>query len=192
MDNITAPVALAISLLVGLFVALAVQLLFVPWQRKKITGSNKSDRVKFTINDSSESTPSDSPKRKQRPSSLVQTDSAHLPAITEQTELTSFNNLSALNPMIYSDDKSQQNGGKNHVLTNGNHKIDPKIIEKAENLLGKHRSLDNTDLTITSLNYIDEHHQQNGYLRSHNQREPLQSYFDNQLNHQLSPNSKQR
>lgn len=192
MDNITAPIAVGISLLVGLVVGVAVQLIFVPWQRKEITSSTQSGRVKFTINDSSESTPSGSPKRKQRPSSFVQTDSAPLPAITEQTELASFNNLSSLNPCFYSNDKSQRNGGINHALTNGNHKIDPKIIQKAEHLLSKNRSLDNTDLTITSLNYIDEHHQQNGYLRSQNQREPLQSYFDNQLNHQLSPNSKQR
>lgn len=42
------------------------------------------------------------------------------------------------------------------------YKFDPKIVKKAENLLRGTRpnmlttSLDNTDLTITSLNYIDE------------------------------------
>lgn len=65
-----------------------------------------------------------------------------------------------------------------------NCKIDPKVIEIAENLLGKHRSLDNTDLTIAILN-------PQLYRRTPptNQYEPLQSYFDNQPNHQLSPNS---
>lgn len=192
MDNISIPIAVGISLIIGLVIAVVVQLFFVPWQRKQITGSGQSGRVKFTINDSSESTPSGSPKRKQRPTSFVQSDSAPLPSITEQTELASFNNLSGLNPCLYPNDKQQQNGANNHAIANGGYKIDPKIIEKAENLLGKDRSLDNTDLTITSLNYIDEHHQQNGYMRSHNQREPLQSYFDNQLNHQLSPKPKQR
>lgn len=41
------------------------------------------------------------------------------------------------------------------------YKFDPKMIKKAENLLRPNNmhttSLDNTDLTITSLNYIDEY-----------------------------------
>lgn len=191
MDNITASTAVGISVVVGFIVAIIVQLIFVPWQRREITGNTLSGPVKFTINESSESTPSGSPKRKQRPSSHIQSDTKLLPAITEQTELTSFNNLSGVNPCLYPNDKTQQNGGRTPSITNGNYKIDSKIIEKAENLLSSHRSLDNTDLTITSLNYIDEHHQQqNGYLRSANQSEPLHSYFDNQHHRQLSPNTK--
>lgn len=179
MDNISTGVALLISLSVGLIIALAVQLFVVPWQRRKITGNDLSNGpVKFTINDSSESTPSGSPKKNRRPASFVQSD---LPAITEQTELASFNNLSGLNPCFY------QNGGKHDAkngLSKGNYKIDPKIIEKAEILLDKNRSLDNTDLTITSLNFIDEYQQQqqqqqqNGYLPTKNDRESIQSYFN--------------
>lgn len=164
MDGISAPIATGISVVIGLVVGLLVQILLVPWQRREITGNHEGGRVKFTINDSSESTPSGSPKRK-RPASLVQSDSKPLPAITEQTELASFNNFNALSPCLYPNDNSQQNGGKNLLLTNGSYKIDKKIIEKAENLLGKNRSLDNTDLTVTSLNFIDEHHQQNGHIR---------------------------
>lgn len=39
------------------------------------------------------------------------------------------------------------------------YKFDPKLMKKAEGLLNGARttSLDNTDLTITSLNYIDEY-----------------------------------
>lgn len=185
MDNITAPIAIGISVVIGLVIALIVQLVFVPWQRREITGNVAGGRVQFTINDSSESTPSGSPKRNRRPASLVQSDSKSLPAITEQTELASFNNLNGLSPCFYADDKTQQNGTKTHSLVNRNYQIDPKIIEKAECLLGQNRSLDNTDLTITSLNFIDEHHQQNGYTRT--ACEPLQNYFDNQLNHQTSP-----
>lgn len=143
MDNITAPIALAISVVIGLVVALLVQLFFVPWQRREITGNSDGGRVKFTINDSSESTPNGSPKRNRRPASLVQAESKPLPAITEQTELASFNNLSGLNPCFYPNDKTQHNGGKNHTLANGNYRIDPKIIQKAENLLAKNRSLGN-------------------------------------------------
>lgn len=193
MDNIPAPIATAISAVIGLVIALLVQLFFVPWQRRKITGNTNSGRVKFTLNDSSETTPSGSPKRNRRPASLVQLDSNALPANTEQTELTSFNNLSGLNPCFYSKDTSQPNGGKNQSQANGNYKIDPKIIEKAEKFLGNNRSLDNTDLTITSLNFIDEHNQQhNEYLRTGIQSESLESYFHSQLNHQLSQKSKQK
>lgn len=204
MENIAVPVAVGISLAIGLVIGLAIQLFFVPWQRRLITGNNRGDRVKFTINDSSESTPSGSPKRTRRPTSLVQSDSKTLPPITEQTELASFNNLSGLNPCFYPNDKSEQQQSKqqqskqqhqqqpscgtNLSIANGNYKIDPKIIEKAENLLGQNRSLDNTDLTITSLNFIDEHHQPNGYLNASGQpKQTLQNYFDNQYNHQLSP-----
>lgn len=192
MDNITAPIAIAISTAIGLVIALLVQILFVPWQRRKITENIDSSRVKFTINDSSESTPSGSPKRNRRPTSSVQSDPKILPAITEQTELASFNNLSSLSPCFYSNNKFQPKASKNRSQANDNYKIDPKIVEKAENLLGKNRSLDNTDLTITSLSFIDEQHQQKGYFHAGIQSEPLQSYFDNQLNHQLSSNSKQR
>lgn len=192
MDNISASIAIALSLFVGLIIAIVVQLFYVPWQRRQITGNPHGGRVEFTINDSGESTPSESPKRKPRPSSFVQSEA--LPAITEQTELASFNHLSGLTPCFYANDKSQPNEQqKNHSIGNGNYKINPKILEKAEYLLGKNRSLDNTDLTITSLNFIDEHHQQqNAHIRSANQCEPLQIYFDNQLNHQLSPKTKQR
>lgn len=198
MENIKSSIAIAISLSIGVVVALLVQFFLVPWQRREITGNSQNGRVKFTINDSSESTPSGSPKRKQhqRPSSFVQTDPKILPAITEQTELASFNNLGSLTPSIYPNDKSQQQvtHQQHSIITNGNCKIDPKYIEKAEHLLGNGGSLDNTDLTITSLNYIDEHHQTNGYLRSIIPRESLHNCFDNQqLNHhQFTANSKPR
>lgn len=191
MDNISSSIAIAVSLLVGVIVAMLVQLFLVPWQRREITGSGQNGRVKFTINDSSESTPSGSPKRKQqqsRPSSLIQTDPKILPSITEQTELTSFHNLGDVAPSFCQSDKTQQNGVRQHSTANTNYKIDPKYIEKAEHLLGNNRSLDNMDLTITSLNYIDEQYQTNGYLRSIVPRESLQNCFDNQHNnHHIDP-----
>lgn len=58
---------------------------------------------------------------------------------------------------------AQWNGSVPQSAMEGNpYKFDPKMIKKAENLLNGARpnmlttSLDNTDLTITSLNYIDE------------------------------------
>lgn len=188
MDNVTVPIAIVISSAIGLFVALIVQLFLVPWQRREIIGNAiDNGRVKFTINDSSESTPTGSPKRNRRPTSLVQADPKMLPAITEQTELSSFNNLNGLSPCFHShpNKKPHESNSNNHSLVNGSYKIDPKIIEKAENLLGNHRSLDNTDLTITSLNFIDnEHQQQNSYLHASHHFEPHQNSFDNRLNHQ--------
>lgn len=182
MDNIPTWLAFTISGSIGLAVAIIVQLFIVPWQRRAVSGEGKHGKpVKFTIDGSTESTPCGSPKRNRRPASLV-AEGKPLPAITETTELVSFNNLCGVSPGLYSD----QNFGKNVDLNeakrcNGNYKIDPKIIQKAENLLGK-ASLDNTDLTITSLNYIDEQH---GMVNG----KTLQNCFDRQ---NLSPDAMQR
>lgn len=188
MDNITAPVAVAISLGVGLLVAIVIQLLVVPIQRRAITEAKKAGKpVKFTINDSTESTPSGSPKRNKRPLSLT-SDGKALPAITETTELVSFNNLSGVSPSLYTD---QHHNGKgmdvakcNGTTANGNYQIDPKVIEKAENLLGK-ASLDNVDLTVTSLNFIDEHHV--AHHTNSNNGQSIQGYFDR--SHVITPDA---
>lgn len=132
------------------------------------------------MTNSKESTPSGSPKSKRRPASLI-ADGKPLPSITETTELVSFRDTA---PPNTNKDKSLTNNldfcdfsKLSPIPSNGNgYRIDPKIIEKAENLLGK-TSLDNTDLTITSLNYIDE--QQHGIT--------IRGYFDRQLSYR-SPN----
>lgn len=99
-----------------------------------------------------------------------------LPAINESTELTSLNShpISTANqprpvngsaPFDYFR-VAQWNGSVPKSAMEGNpYKFDPKIMKKTENLLDGVRpnhlklttSLDNTDLTITSLNYIDEY-----------------------------------
>lgn len=91
-----------------------------------------------------ESSPSGSPKKNRRPVSVGS--EKQLPAITEITELTSLSDskLPALKPA----------DSKLSAIENG-YKINQDIIKKAEDLLGK-VSLDNPDLTVTSLNYIDE------------------------------------
>lgn len=179
MDNIAAWVAITLSVIIGLIVAIGVQLFVVPWQRRKITNARNGGPVTFIINDSNESTPSGSPRKNRRPIA----DGKSLPAITEQTELSSFNNLSGVNPGLYANQK-YGNAADTKLVANGfgvthstNYKIDPKIIQKAENLLGK-SSLDNTDLTITSLNFIDEHHQPNGNVPFERNGKALQAHFD--------------
>lgn len=181
MDNIATPLAIAISIIVGLIVAISVQLFVVPWQRRKITNERNGGPVTFTINDSNESTPSGSPRKNRRPIA----DGKPLPAITEQTELSSFNNLSGVSPLgLYQSNQKYSNAVADAKVANGfaathstNYKIDPKIIQKAENLLGK-SSLDNTDLTITSLNFIDEHHHPNGNVPHERNGKTLQAHFD--------------
>jgi sodium-dependent phosphate transporter len=178
MNNIPTWLAFVASLVVGLVSAILVQMFIVPWQRRKILGQAKKP-VKFTIDGSSESTPSGSPKSKRRPASLI-ADGKPLPSITETTELVSFRDTAP--PNAYKDKSLTKNldfcdFSKLSPKPNGNgYKIDPKIIEKAENLLGK-ASLDNTDLTITSLNYIDEQH--HGIT--------IRGYFDRQQSYR-SPN----
>lgn len=171
MDNIPTWLAFCLSACVGLLASIIVQLFIVPWQRRKIINHKSNEPVKFIIDDSNESTPSESPRKGRRPNSWI-VDGKSLPAITEQTELVSFNNLSSVNPSLYTNQKSDAvKNGK--IPTQNGYKIDPKIIEKAENLLGK-SSLDNTDLTITSLNFIDEH-----TLQFHaNDYKSIQTHFE--------------
>lgn len=53
MDNIPTWVALVISSIVAVIIAILVQLIIVPWQRKKILGQTKNGQpVKFTFGDS--------------------------------------------------------------------------------------------------------------------------------------------
>lgn len=178
MDNIPWWIALLASLAVGVVVAILIQIFVVPAQKKKIlkrtTQGNKP--VKFTLEGSTESSPSGSPKRNRRPLSLV-CEGKQLPAITETTELVSLT-TSSPKENGFSELNTKKSVDINYAKTcntlppNGNYKIDPEIIRKAENLLGK-TSLDNTDLTITSLNYIDE--TQNGIASN---TKYLQNFFE--------------
>lgn len=53
MDNIPTWVAIVISSIVSVVVAILVQVIVVPWQRKKILGESKNgEPVKFTFGDS--------------------------------------------------------------------------------------------------------------------------------------------
>lgn len=118
-----------------------------------------------------ESSPGGSPKRVKRPLSLVcDPAAAPLPAITEMTEFmpkpqtpTTNNN----NNNIYTDPNIVKNG---FPLTNGtnDYKMNAEVVRRAE-MFGK--SLDNSDLTVTSLNFVDEY-----------QKSPFNGVFDFQKN----------
>lgn len=117
-----------------------------------------------------ESSPSGSPKKNRRPLSLV-SDGKQLPAIAEITELVSLTDNS---PKTFKIAPFNLNGSKpNGGTTPDGYKINPEIIKKAEDLLGK-ASLDNTDLTITSLNFIDEHGNGGGSGQGHGVMNGLQ------------------
>ncbi|XP_017137766.1 sodium-dependent phosphate transporter 1-B [Drosophila miranda] len=154
MDNIPTWIALSASLGLSLLVVVLTQLVIVPLQRRKIEKRLRAENpVKFNFEDSVESSPSGSPKKQRRPLSLV-SEGKPLPAIAEITELVS---LSDNSPKTF---KLAPFGlaAKNNNAPGEEYKIDPQLIKKAEDLLGK-ASLDNTDLTITSLNFIDEQQQ---------------------------------
>lgn len=171
MDNIVAWLAILISIIFSVIIAILVQLFIVPWQYRKVTGTSKTnDTVKFSINGSSDSSPPESPKPNRR-SDSIKTDTKILPAITEQTELASFKNLKEFNGSFRA----------NGIIGNDEkrkYKIDVKNIEKAEHLLSNGRSLDNMDLTITSLNFIDDYQHHNGCMHSITNRETLQAFFE--------------
>lgn len=172
LHNIPTWIAFSISFVASLVVAILVQLIVVPQQKKKILGHSNGQPVKFTFGDSDDSSANSSPKRTKRPLSLVY-EGKTLPAITESTELQSLNNQPIATPNSNGNTKNfdyfrvaQWNGSVPVPALDGkSHKFDPKLIKKAENLLGGVRptnvmlttSLDNTDLTITSLSYIDEY-----------------------------------
>lgn len=122
-----------------------------------------------------DSSANSSPKRTKRPISHVY-DANTLPAINESTELQSLNNqpISTPNQLKPSNGTApfdyyrvaQWNGSVPKSAMEGNpYKFDPNVVKKAENLIKNARpnnlllttSLDNTDLTITSLNFIDEY-----------------------------------
>ncbi|KAH8299583.1 hypothetical protein KR044_003252 [Drosophila immigrans] len=151
MDNIPTWIALTASVGLSLVVAVLTQLVVVPLQRRSIAKQLRAQNpVKFNFEDSVESSPSGSPKKQRRPLSLV-SEGKPLPAIAEITELVS---LSDNSPKTF---KLAPFGlaAKNNNAPAEDYKINPELIRKAEDLLGK-ASLDNTDLTVTSLNYIDE------------------------------------
>lgn len=200
MDNIPTWIAITSSIIFGLVVALITQLFIVPWQKRKIAKQLRTrDPVKFNFEDSvgkyqgldllflytlnkiefKESSPSGSPKKNRRPLSLV-SDGKQLPAIAEITELVSLTDNSPKTFKLSPYNIQQNNGGENY-------KINPEIIKKAEDLLGK-ASLDNTDLTITSLNFIDEQQKNGGVVTTSmitNAKNNLQDYFKRNDNTQL-------
>ncbi|XP_036326169.1 sodium-dependent phosphate transporter 1-A-like [Rhagoletis pomonella] len=160
MDNIPTWIAICSSIALGLIVALLTQLIVVPIQKRKIAKQLRAQNpVKFNFEDSVESSPSGSPKKNRRPLSLV-SDGKQLPAIAEITELVSLtdNSPKTFKLAPYGLNKNGHVTTPNNGYTGDGYKINPEIIKKAEDLLGK-ASLDNTDLTITSLNFIDEQYQ---------------------------------
>lgn len=169
MENINPFIAIGVSSAIALVVAIFVQFYVVPWQRKKISGATDNSKTNFTLGGSSESTPNGSPNRNKRPLSLV--DSKQLPAITEATELVPLSQQDSKTPVDPNRKLDYTDLSNPFPISNGNYKMDPSIVKKTEDLLGK-VSLDNTDLTVTSLNYIDEH--QNGYTNG----KSLQRFFD--------------
>lgn len=95
-----------------------------------------------------------------------------MPAIAEITELASLtdNSPKTFKLAPYGLNKNGHVNTTNNGYTADGYRISPDIIKKAEDLLGK-ASLDNTDLTITSLNFIDEQYQNgngNGLLQNGN------------------------
>lgn len=153
----------------------------------------------FVLIDSSANS---SPKRTKRPLSLVcEYNTNALPAITETTELQSLNNQVCGSPQ-----QTTTNGYLSFELfrvknanipsadPKNNYKIDPKIVKQAELLLGgQNNTLQDTDLTVTSLNYIDEYQNtingrnlQNLYL--HSPEIDKKFVFFNFFNYKFFPN----
>lgn len=118
-------------------------------------------------------------------------DGKQLPAIAEITELVSLTDNS---PKTFKLAPFTINGKQQNGLTPDGYKINPDIIKKAEDLLGK-ASLDNTDLTITSLNFIDEHQSGNGlngYTNGMHKPSLVQSNNSANIEEYFSPQVKEK
>ncbi|XP_050085887.1 sodium-dependent phosphate transporter 2 [Anopheles aquasalis] len=187
MDGIPLWVALTISITLGVVVAAIVQMFIVPWQRRKILegGAAGHGKTEFMLGDSDgDSSSNGSPRRPKRPLSLVAGDGkAALPAITETTELVS---LSSQQPGSQNGLKKKLPGDLSPSVGGGGpYSFHPDIVKKASLLSAQDKtSLDNTDLTVTSLNFIDEYQSFNGNGRFH-----LGTYFDRRNSTTVSPKS---
>jgi len=78
-------IAIVSSSAIALLVALIIQLVIVPWQRRKILGERTKARFVFGDSDG-DSSSNGSPRRQKRPISTVGDCTKQLPAITESTE----------------------------------------------------------------------------------------------------------
>lgn len=163
-------------------------------------GNLKRKAAKFDnyIYPRTESSPSGSPKRNKRPVSLVvdgTTTTKPMPAITETTELvsfrdglTSYGERNLMKNLVFNDLSVQLNGGSpppppTPPAPNA-YAFNPKVVERAEHLLAK-CSLDNADLTVTTLNYIDEN---GSAVASNGAQKSLKAFFDRQTSQ--SPESR--
>lgn len=163
----------------------------------------------------SDSSNNGSPRRQKRPVSIV-CDGKQLPAITEITELVSLNNGCCTPSAAQSNGWRPYSSALSNTTTtttnatiitststpctttitstttnNGNPcKFDPVIRAKAEHLLGK-VSLDGPDLTVSSLNFIDDAYANSLTRRSatcsnYNKIQTIQDFF-NRKNSLRSP-----
>lgn len=112
-----------------------------------------------------DSSANSSPKRPKKPITSVYEHENMLPAIKEGTELQSLTSPNGTKNFDYNR-VAQWNGSVPKSAMEGNpYKFNTKYMKKAEKLLNVVKpknpsltpSLDNTHLTITSLNYIDEY-----------------------------------
>ncbi|XP_063696969.1 sodium-dependent phosphate transporter 2 [Culicoides brevitarsis] len=174
MDNIPFYIAIIISISIALLVAGVVQAIVVPWQRTKIHKDIHKGKATFTFGDSDDSSSHNSPRRR---SVSIICDERNKPR-SETTELVSFDTvgdkLTKCLDLKMKQDRSILENTNNNVTRN---KFDSNIMQQAEYLLGKH-SLDNTDVTITSLNYIDEYQNTINNGDANTNIRTIQGYFE--------------
>lgn len=115
MDNIPLWMAAAISVSFGLLTAIVIQIVVVPWQRKRITEEMKVEQppVNFNIGESSETSPEGSPKPSQRNSQNLD---RQLTIIMENTEMLPVGGKMSMKYMFPSPHHDKKNG-----YTAGNH-----------------------------------------------------------------------
>ncbi|XP_026480782.1 sodium-dependent phosphate transporter 2-like [Ctenocephalides felis] len=128
LDNIAVWISVCLALAFGLTTGILAQIFILPWQKRKIA----EDSVMFTVGDSSaEPSLNNSPTTEKK--LAINDNNILVPEIIESHEMLQL---------------SKKDGSKQTDVEIGN-KVSPKV----KNIFA---SLDDMDLTITSLNYIDD------------------------------------
>uniref|UniRef100_A0A6M2DXZ4 Phosphate transporter n=1 Tax=Xenopsylla cheopis TaxID=163159 RepID=A0A6M2DXZ4_XENCH len=153
LDNIAVWISVCLALGFGLVAGILAQLFILPWQKRKIA----EDSVMFTVGDSSaEPSLNNSPTTEKK--LAINDNNILVPEIIESHEMLQL---------------GKKDLGKQNDVEVGN-KVSPKV----KNIFA---SLDDMDLTITSLNYIDDNGGKNNLKQNEKAQNGTAVKFDNGL-----------
>ncbi|KRT80715.1 hypothetical protein AMK59_6246, partial [Oryctes borbonicus] len=121
MDNIPLWLVCAITGGIGVLTVIVVQVLVVPWQRKKLVEVAATDNVNFNIGESLETTPEGSPKNRSNRNS--QLSERQLTVISENNEMHAIEDKNNATKYVFVHGYDKKNGYAPALETAGNLKV---------------------------------------------------------------------